>query len=276
MKKTVIYTFWLLCVVFSYACQQRMICPAYHSYFILDVEETKKHFSYYGLDSLPKEKWNIEIDKKKVGIADELPYHKKVDAMRTVSMESIYKKLEEEDLFKRELATYAESDTVPVMVDTIAILAKEEEQDFENIDQMIYLHHFGKYLPKRGDDLDQMADDMEGADALSDEETESMIEEPAKKGFWPFGKKKKKKKEELADEESGDGDMEEDDGYNFAPRNYNYDDDDEEEESVEEEDAPKKKKKEKKVKKEKKKKDKKKKDSEEDEFDFGDDFGDDF
>lgn len=197
--------FSIICVIaFLYlsACQQKMICPAYHSYFILDVEETKNTFSLFGADSLPKKNW--DVDKEKYGIAKEIPEEKKLKEMRIISMNSIYKKIE--DPFEQFSREFAESDST-IYVDSAAVLARSRgDHDFQNIDQMIYLHHFGKYLPRRGLMEDDIAQDLKEEEPMI--ATEGIEEEarPAKKKrrLWPFGKKDKKSKEISSTEDSKD------------------------------------------------------------------------
>ncbi len=185
--------------MFYSACQQKMICPAYHSYFILDVEETKKTFSLFGPDSLPKKNW--EVDKEKYGIAKNIPTQKKLKEMRIISMNSIYKKIEDPfESFQRE---FAESDgmTYP---DSAAILAQSQtDNDFQNIDQMIYLHHFGKYLPKKGEARDQLKEDLkeEEQPLIQDENINEESGTKNKKKVWPFGKKKSKSRNEPVPDE---------------------------------------------------------------------------
>jgi hypothetical protein len=191
MKKGIIYILCGFAIVYHSACQRNMICPAYHSYFILDVDETRKTFSLFGEDSLPKKTW--KVDKEKWGIAKEIPEQKKLKDMRIISMNSVYKKLE--DPFAEFQHQYANGDS-SVYIDSAAVLAQGTEyNDFQNVDQMIYLHHFGKYLPKKGpleDDL--LKEDMKSEDEpLITEEDPSVDERPKKKKkLWPFGKKKAK------------------------------------------------------------------------------------
>jgi hypothetical protein len=169
------------------ACQQKMVCPAYHSYFILDIEETKNEFSLFGPDSLPKDDW--EVHKKKVGIAEELAFNKKWKEMRIISTESIYLPLEDPlDVFRAE---YADADST-LSVDTAAYMA-DYYNDFHNIDQMIYLHHFGKYLPKREYGFQKIEEELVSDEPLVDITGEGEVETKEKKRkFWPFGKKKSK------------------------------------------------------------------------------------
>lgn len=169
-----------------------MICPAYHSYFILDVDETRNTFSLFGADSLPKKNW--EVDKEKYGIAKEVSNQKKLREMRIISMNSIYKKIE--DPFAQFQRFYPETDSI-IYIDSAAVLsASRGDNDFQNIDQMIYLHHFGKYLPGRNNDsMEELKRDMiEEDEPLIEEETEEPKRK--KKGLFGFGKKKKNQSDE--------------------------------------------------------------------------------
>ena len=112
--------------------------------------------------------------------------------MRIISMNSVYKKLEDPfEAFRRE---YPESD-----LDTAAILANSQDKsDFQNVDQMIYLHHYGKYLPKKVDARDQLKEDLmvEESPLILDEGGDLEDAPKNKKKRWPFGKKKAKTEEE--------------------------------------------------------------------------------
>ena len=178
------------------ACQQRMACPSYHSYFILDISETKNQFSLFGPDSLPRKEW--DVDKQKVGIAEVVTASNKWSDINIIPMESVYKPLE--DPFEQFQTTYAESDTV-VQVDSLAVIS-DYYNDFENVDQMIYLYHFGKYINRRNIDALDPKEELEEDEPLIDADD---VEEPAvdeKKGIWPFGKKRRKKTEDQPVEDS--------------------------------------------------------------------------
>jgi hypothetical protein len=186
MKRIITYIFCLTIASYFAACQQKMICPAYHSYFILDTEVTRKTFSLFNEDSLPKDTW--KVDKEKYGIAKAKPYNKKLDELRTISMTSVYLPLEDPfEQFRRENAIAGSE----VLIDSAAVLAKSRgDDDFQNIDQMIYLHHFGKYLPSKISHEDQMKEDMKTDEPLVIEEPqEDVKKEKKRKGL--FGKKNK-------------------------------------------------------------------------------------
>ena len=192
--------FYIICVISTFyqsACQQKMICPAYHSYFILDVDETRKTFSLFGAVSLPRKRW--EVDKEKYGIAKEVSDQKKENEMRTISMNSIYNKIEDPfEMFRREYATADSS----FYLDSAAVIANSENyNDFQNIDQMIYLHHFGKYMPRKVGVSDQIQEDLKEEEAPIEESLEE-DQLKKKKKLWPFGKKDKKTKDDEASEDS--------------------------------------------------------------------------
>ena len=188
--KRVFYIICVIATVYQSACQQKMICPAYHSYFILDVDETRKVFTLFGPDSLPRKNW--EVDQEKYGIAKDISDQKKMEELRIISMNSIYKKIE--DPFESFQHEFADSDSM-IYIDSAAVLARSQGyNDFQNIDQMIYLHHFGKYLPRKSGINDGIKEDLKQEEPVINDE---LVEEPKKKKkVWPFGKKKKKSKEE--------------------------------------------------------------------------------
>ncbi len=188
MNKRYLYILILAGMSSLFSCQRKMICPAYQSYFILDPDVTRRHFSLFGEDSLPKQNW--EVDKKKVGIANAMAYNKKIHKMQTVSTESVY--LPIKDPFADYQREFAESDSI-VSLDTASIL-HDYYNDFENVDQIIYLHHYGKYLQKKTRDQEALEQDLveEDKPLISAEELKDEEHPPAKKKkFWPFRKRKK-------------------------------------------------------------------------------------
>ncbi len=190
MKNRYLYILILAGIGTLFSCQKKMICPAYQSYFILDPNETRRHFSLFGEDSLPKQNW--EVDKKKVGIANAMAYNKKIKKMQTVSTQSVY--LPMKDPFADYQREFAESDSI-VSLDTASILS-DYYNDFENVDQIIYLHHYGKYLRKRTPGQESMKEELAPEDKplISKEDLEEDNQpEPKKKKLWPFGRKKKNK-----------------------------------------------------------------------------------
>ncbi len=197
MKKVLFYIFCVFAILYHSACQQKMICPAYHSYFILDVDETRNTFSLFGADSLPKKNW--EVEKEKYGIAKEIPDEKKLKEMRIISMNSIYKKIE--DPFEQFQHQIASSDSM-IYIDSADVLARSRGlNDFENIDQMIYLHHFGKYLPRKSGLSDGIKEDLKEEEPVISEEDMEDASPKKKRKIWPFGKKNKKSKKDQSEAE---------------------------------------------------------------------------
>ncbi len=191
MNKTSIYILLAFCLYAFFACQQRMICPAYTSSFILDNQARQKQFSLFGADSLPRDVW--EVDKKKVGIADEPSYQKKLTEMRTIPMESVYKKLE--DPFTAYSNQHPRTDSTSA-VDTAAVVASYREENTYNVDELIYLYHFGKYFPKPKIVEGDVKQDLETEEKPLIQEEDQTNTEQGKTGkkWWPFGKGKKKEK----------------------------------------------------------------------------------
>lgn len=154
----------------------------------------------FGVDSLPKKNW--EIEQEKYGIAKEISDAKKQKEMDIISMNSIYLKLE--DPFEQIQREFAKSDSLyGIDIDTVAILAQSENyNDFQNIDQMIYLHHFGKYLPKKGRNVDdEFKEDLKQEEPLVPDV--DLMEDDSKKKkrkLWPFGKINKKSNDEQSED----------------------------------------------------------------------------
>ena len=204
MKKVIINIIFISAIAYFSACSRKVICPAYHSYFILDVEETRKTFTLFGADSLPKKNW--EVDKEKYGIAKDIPDPRKLKEIRIISMNSIYKKIEDPfEQFNRELAM---ADSSYIMDSSAEVAQYNYYSDFQNIDQMIYLHHFGKYLPKRGDKRDELKEDLKQEDDSLVSDVDQIEKEPQKKKrkIWRFGKNKKKSKQDQT-EDAGEEDQ---------------------------------------------------------------------
>lgn len=198
MKKAIIYIFLISSTAYFSACTQKMICPAYHSYFILDVDETKKTFTLFGDDSLPRKNW--DVDKEKYGIAKDIPDQMKLKEMRIISMNSIYKKLEDPfENYQHQIAEY-DYDSM-IFIDSAAIMAQSQNyNDFQNVDQMIYLHHFGKYIPKKGAGRDMFKEDLkQDVPLISEEDIDDGKEPKKKRKLWPFGKKKNKANEDQSE-----------------------------------------------------------------------------
>ncbi len=191
-----------------FSCKPSKICPAYHSYFILDRDVTRTTFSLFGADSLPRDPKNDlwQIEKKKVGIADDFAYKKKVRKQAIISMESIY--LQQEDPLEMQFAM-AEMDSS--MIDSLRhVRSSAQQKDFYNYDQIIYLHYFGKYLPKPKPESE--AAEAEEDAMITDDEN---VEQEEEKGFFKrlFGGKKDKKKRKTEEEVVTDEDEYVDDFY---------------------------------------------------------------
>ena len=98
-----------LIILFS-SCADKTICPAFQSYYLLDEDKRDDMFSYFGEDSLPKQKEGI-VSKNMFGIIEKPNYltvanvsipkneYRARDAdMQTIPMEVVYPGDEEDSL----------------------------------------------------------------------------------------------------------------------------------------------------------------------------------
>jgi len=193
-------------------------------------------------DSVPKDRKEIQILKEskkwgiktKNGIADDLEYLKKERAMASVSTTSIYYK--RKDPFEEaEMLAQANGDSSIVVPkrDSLGIyLPGYDGEIITNIDQMIYLRHFGHYL--------HYPDETQSVEGPLVEEESTEGEKKEKKGLFGFLKRKKKSTTELTEGEEGidsdtsnyDEDVDNLDKDNGA--NYNTTDEDNSEDEVNE------------------------------------------
>jgi hypothetical protein len=196
MRRIISYIFFISAIVYLSACSQKVACPAYHSYFILDIDETKKVFTLFGADSLPKKNWEIETEK--YGIAKNIPYKEKENEMRIISMNSIYKKIEDPmEIFKK---AYPKPDSIYGEDIPQELVQTSMYEDFQNIDQMIYLHHFGKYMPKKDENRNKLEDDLKEEPLIADDEQEGEVPKKKKRSGL-FGKKNRKSKADQTEDE---------------------------------------------------------------------------
>lgn len=172
------------------ACAERAICPAYQSAFIHDKEVLKRHFSYFGEDSMPKV---MEASKDKFLIIEPMSYRKKLRSLETIPMQDVYPQKADSLLFNDEFYL-AERDgydsTAVISVDTTAAAADSlyvislKKEKF-NIDQELYLWYLRDYLVYP----DVRLHHQEQA------EQNLKAEKSEKKGFFGFFKNLFKKKE---------------------------------------------------------------------------------
>lgn len=184
----------LLCV----SCTRDYVCPAYQSYFLIDKKELKKKFSTFNEDSLPKDRRDFQIInegkyglKTKNGIANDPHYLIRQNAMASVSTESkYYKKLDPFEAAS-QLAEAMQDSTSYISLDSGQLYVPGYEGEIiENVDQAIYLRHFGQYLYRPKPEVQETADaQLEEKPLIEDIEEEPVKQ---KKGFKGLFKKKNK------------------------------------------------------------------------------------
>lgn len=145
----------LVLFIMLQACTERMICPAYQSAFIHDTTALKRHFSYFGEDSMPKV---LEASKDKFLIIEPVAYRKKMRSMQTVPMKDVYPVKEDsldmdDDFSLAEVEGYGYDSTAVIAIDTTTSFPRQDsvykisvkKEDF-NIDQELYLWYLKDYL----------------------------------------------------------------------------------------------------------------------------------
>ncbi|WP_157494033.1 hypothetical protein [Fulvivirga imtechensis] len=178
------------------ACTERAICPAYQSAFIHDKEVLKRHFSYFGEDSMPKV---MEASKDKFLIIEPMSYRKKLRSLETIPMKDIYP--QEADSLRFDDKFYlAERDgydsTAVIAVDTLASAADSiymislKKEKF-NIDQELYLWYLRDYLVYPDVRLHRQE--------MAEQKRVEEKEERKKKGVFGFFRNLFNKKEEPSD-----------------------------------------------------------------------------
>ena len=160
------------------SCKSNYICPSYESAYILDQPTRHKKFSLFDEDTLPRK--DMDANKNKYLVIEQVKYKKKRDEMRTVKMETIFPEVEPPDtLLLAEQGLSAED---------IQQLINEGERPVNhfNVDQIYYMRHFGQYLPMPEEPAAGEAPDGELEAPLEEE----ILEAPqTKKKKWKFWKK---------------------------------------------------------------------------------------
>ena len=160
------------------SCKSNYICPSYESAYILDQPTRHKKFSLFDEDTLPRE--DMDANKNRYLVIEQVKYKKKRDEMRTVKMETVFPQVEPPDTL-----LLAEQD---LSAEDIQQLLNEGERPVNhfNVDQIYYMRHFGQYLPMPEEPA--IGEQEEGA---SEELEEEILEAPQtkKKKKWKFWKK---------------------------------------------------------------------------------------
>lgn len=137
-----------LFVLFSAACTQKMICPAYQSSFIYDKEELRRKFSYFKEDSTPKVYASRQT---KYLVAVPESFRKKLRSLQTVEMKPVYpvipdslKSGKDNALVKAQGVEQDSTAAQPDSVATVYAITKTKEK--YNLDQDLYMWYFRKIL----------------------------------------------------------------------------------------------------------------------------------
>lgn len=85
----------VFCVCLLASCQERMVCPAYQSTYILDDSVRSMFFSRFEVDSTPKR--YAKVDRTQFGLIKKNKKSDKLRDMRTIAMKDVVPPKEEPD-----------------------------------------------------------------------------------------------------------------------------------------------------------------------------------
>ena len=104
----VLTLFFIMCLLG--ACQERMVCPAYQSTYILDDSVRAVFFSRFESDSMPKRYGKVE--KSRYGIIKRKREREKLREIRTVAMKNVVPPKQEPDTALTRVRTLEELNRV--------------------------------------------------------------------------------------------------------------------------------------------------------------------
>jgi len=217
MRKSILL-FALLAIVGFTACNDKLICPAYQSYYIFDEKKRDDMFAMFGEDSLPK--MGGDVAKNKYGLVAQaklLPYQRKKQELNTVHMETVMPTLLSETTsdsvgtdsnFLSEEVFGGDEDAWKRLAPRE--ISFEKRETGINVDQKNYALLLGDYLLAQ-QEADAAAEAAANGEDPFGEPGFGEFEEPEeKKGFFGFFKNLFKKKDKggdaLDDGEEGFGD----------------------------------------------------------------------
>lgn len=85
----------VFCMCMLVSCQERMVCPAYQSTYILDDSVRSLFFSRFDVDNVPKR--YAKIDRTPFGLIKKDKKSDKLRDMRTIAMKDVVPPKEEPD-----------------------------------------------------------------------------------------------------------------------------------------------------------------------------------
>jgi hypothetical protein len=173
----------IVLLLFAYSCKQRVICPAYTSFFILDPVATRSKFSHFAGDTsfiYPKGNSKPYTVKGKYGIIVKVKKRKNLKDHYTLSMETLF----------------------PPAIDTADTAYNDTL--YTNIDQAIYDHLIASkirdpYKPRKKKEIKKEENTEEGFhnyEGIQTEQVDSVNIAPVEKEKKGLFRKKKKKTED--------------------------------------------------------------------------------
>ena len=165
MRYFPVISFLFVMMLVAASCVNKVTCPAYQSTYYLDTAYLKKTYSLFIADSVPDEKIGI-VKKTRYGISDEPAYRKKVRAMNSVEMVTIYPGYEDSIQMVREVADSTGMDSLSVAT------ASTSQRIMFNYDQMLYNSLYGELLiPKKSGTVSDIKEDLEVDESIDADST---------------------------------------------------------------------------------------------------------
>ncbi len=237
MRKSIICTIALAIMLGLSACNDKLICPAFQSYYVFDDDQREQMFSLFGEDSLPK--MDGDVVKNQNGLVKQprlFPYQRKKQELNTVPMETVmpgYNTTEttsdsvgQETNFIAQEVFGNDDDAWKNLTPREYAASAGKRKIGINIDQKNYEALFGDYL------AEQFGEEEPGEGGEEDPFGDSGFgdfEEPKeKRGFFGFFKDLfggKKRRQQQADEEGFGDDGIEDNGVENPDLNDTFDED---------------------------------------------------
>lgn len=159
-KRTIFLCLILATALWAGACNDKVVCPAFESYYMHDLEGREQFFSYFGEDSLPKaDLATARRNKNGLGHKSRLfAYRTKEATLRTIPMEDVMPAEEDEldadsltpvdqqyiDELQADSTLVASADTVPTLRERPTGPGGRPQRI--NTDQHYYNRRFGELL----------------------------------------------------------------------------------------------------------------------------------
>ena len=147
------HIFFLGLILFTLSCQEKMICPAYQSYYIHNEKVRDLFFSYFPEDTTSiNERYVKNIKKDPYGIIAPVGYRQRLDQTQAVAMKHVYL-----DPARDSLSTDSQKDSLTWewnedldFSDYFKFFSSiDTAKDYYNVEEKSYYYYLRKELDPR-------------------------------------------------------------------------------------------------------------------------------